>query len=271
MNTSKIRSRMMRGRKFVERVVKQVVGIVIVLGTLAWKMIPVDRQEPSEQLLMYCQQFQQVYDGISQQVISPDSAERAFQQVMLGLRQTVGKDSCRTGSSGPFVYPLRGQLPRYSIGGKGRGYRATGFDLFDSDVRGSHPAQDLFIRDGDQDDLDDRSGQPVDVLAFTSGVVLATETGWGPNSKMRGGNYIWIYDPCLDGVFYYAHNKCVIVEPGQWVKAGEKIAEVGRTGYNAFKERSPTHLHLMFLRITPEGLPKPENTYTWLTQAEVVQ
>ncbi|WP_229367551.1 M23 family metallopeptidase [Telluribacter humicola] len=260
---------MVRGSKMWEKLIKQVAGIVV-LSTQVWQSASAQSTAPSEKLLMHCQQFQQVYDGISQQVITPDSATRAFQQAMLGLRETVGKDSCQTGTAGTYVYPLRGQLPRYSIGSRGRGYRATGFDLFDSDVRGSHPAQDLFIRDGDQDELDDRLGQPIDVLAFTSGVVVAMETGWGPNSKMRGGNYIWIYDPCLDGLFYYAHNKCVTVVPGQWVRAGEKIGEVGRTGYNAFKERSPTHLHLMFLRITPEGLPKPENTYTWLSGAEVV-
>jgi hypothetical protein len=241
------------------------------VSILAWQAAPAQNQVPQEQILQLSQQFQQVYDGISQQILTPDSATRAFQQVMLGLRAAVSRDSCRVGEADRFVYPLRGQLQRYTIGSRGRGYRANGFDLFDTEVRGSHPAHDLFIRDGDQDNLEDRLGEPVDVLAFTSGVVLAVETEWGPASQMRGGNYIWIYDPCREGLFYYAHNKCVTVAPGQWVKAGEKIAEVGRTGYNAFKERSPTHLHLMFLRITPEGLPKPENTYIWLTGAEVKQ
>jgi peptidoglycan LD-endopeptidase LytH len=247
----------------------RVAGVLLWLGTLAGAPAAAQSAVPQEVLGQYCRQFQDLYDGISMEILTPDSASRAFQQVMVGLRQTLSnKDSC--GRSGPdFVYPLRGQLPRYTIGARGRGYRANGFDLFNSEVRGSHPAHDLFIRDGDQDNLDDRLGQPVDVLAFTSGLVLAVETEWGPTSDRRGGNYIWIYDPCREGLFYYAHNKCVTVAPGQWVRAGEKIAEVGRTGHNAFRERSPTHLHLMFLRITPEGLPRPENTYTWLTQAEV--
>nr|WP_184174638.1 M23 family metallopeptidase [Rhabdobacter roseus] len=245
----------------------RLLGIGMIMGLLGWSRVVT----PAEQLLDYCRQFRAIHEAIGAQAISPDSAERAFQEVMVGLRQSFGSrsDSCRVGSEGYFVFPLRGQVPRYSIGGRGRGYKPNGFDLFDNEVRGSHPAHDLFIRDRNQDNIDDVMCQPVDVLAFTSGIVLAVENNWHPESERRGGNYVWIYDPCLDGLFYYAHNKCVAVEPGQWVWAGDKIAEVGRTGLNAFQERSPTHLHFMFLRLTPNALPEPGNTYDWLLSASV--
>ena len=46
------------------------------------------------------------------------------------------------------------------------GYRSDGFDLFDMDVKGSHPAHDLFVYDKNQDNLDDRTWKPVEVLAY---------------------------------------------------------------------------------------------------------
>jgi len=51
------------------------------------------------------------------------------------------------------------------------------------------------------------------------------------------------------------------------VRAGQKIALVGRTGFNAAMPRSDTHLHMTYLRIDEEGNPFPVNTYGWLKQA----
>lgn len=104
---------------------------------------------------------------------------------------------------------------------------------------------------------------------MSSGLVLSIETNWYSTSTARGGNLIWIYDPLLNGLFYYAHNSSIFVSAGQWVNSGEKIAEVGRTGFNANKARSPTHLHLMFLKIQPSGQPIPLNPYTWLTESNI--
>ena len=171
---------------------------------------------------------------------------------------------------GRFVFPLRGYGPSAIGGTHGEGYRGKGFDLFDYTVRGSHPAQDIFIRDQNQDHIDDRTGHPVDILAVRSGLVLAIETGWQPGSEYRGGNWIWVYDPVLHGLWYYAHNNVVSVKPGQWVEAGDKLSEMGRTGFNAYQARSPTHLHLMYLQIQPNGLPLPVNTYGWLRQATII-
>lgn len=245
---------------------KKSVPLLLIVALAGWT----SGSATSGRVATYCRQFQQIYEDVATRAIEPDSAARAFQYVMLGLRSAFSAgDSCKLLDSTYFVYPLRGHLPKYTIGGKGRGYKDKGFDLFDMDVRGSHPAHDLFIRDKDKDNLDDDSFKPVDVLAFSSGVVLSSETAWYDGSERRGGNYIWIYDPCLDGIFYYAHNSKVLVGAGQWVEAGDKIGEVGRTGFNAIKERSPTHLHLMFLKLTPEALPNPQNTYEWLLSSQV--
>ncbi len=230
-------------------------------------------------LYSYCQQFQTIYVTIRERSITPDSARRAFSEVMLGLQQrfrsndsrwpdSLQRDSLRrTGRY--FAFPIRGYSPTAIGGTRGEGYRNTGFDLFDFKVRGSHPAHDIFVRDRNQDVLDDRTREPVDVLAMSNGLVLGVETDWLVGSEYRGGNWIWIYDPTLHGLFYYAHNNEVTVAPGQWVQAGDKIAEMGRSGLNAYKSRSPTHLHLMYLQIQPDGLPLPLDPYKWLLTARL--
>lgn len=223
----------------------------------------------------YCQQFNTLYTQIREQSILPDSARAAFSRTLLGLherfRLNVDFPTDTLSESGrsrvALWFPLKGYSTSAIGGTHGEGYRGTGFDLFDYNVRGSHPAQDIFIRDQNQDSVDDRNGQPVDVLSMSDGLVLAVETGWTPEQEYRGGNWIWVYDPVRNGLFYYAHNNVVVVTMGDWVRAGQKIAEVGRSGFNAYKPRSPTHLHLMYLQLQPNGLPQPRNPYPWLLEA----
>ncbi|PWJ60441.1 peptidase M23-like protein [Dyadobacter jejuensis] len=240
-------------------------GLMVVLVFSAWTS---ESPPASNLLLQYCSDFRQIQMDVRDCAITPDSAARAFKQNIDNIRKVFGEDSCNNGAG--YVYPVKGYRPKESIGGRGRGYRPDGFDLFDMDVQGSHPAHDLFIRDKNKDGLDDYTQQPADILAFSSGMVLACEKNWTVDSDRRGGNWIWIYDPCLNGVFYYAHNRKVVVDPGQWVEAGEKIAEMGRSGFNANKHRSPTHLHFMYLQIDAYGQPQPGNTYDWLLEARPV-
>ncbi|KAA0991353.1 M23 family metallopeptidase [Dyadobacter aurulentus] len=245
--------------------VKRAAGLLLIVGISAF----INQSETSPELSDYCAAFNQIQLDIRDSAISPDSARNAFGEVMRNIRRLARTDTCRGIDSAYFVYPVESYLPRESIGSRGKGYRPNGFDLFDMNVSGSHPAHDLFVRDKDQDNLDDRTWKPINVLSFTSGMVLATETGWKYDSELRGGNWIWIYDPCLDGLFYYAHNNIVEVQPGQSVRAGDKIAEMGRSGYNAYKKRSPTHVHLMYLQLDSLGMPEPYNTYEWMLQSIV--
>ncbi len=155
-----------------------------------------------------------------------------------------------------------------SIGGvNGSGYQPNGYDYFDGNKHGGHPAQDIFIVDKNQDNLDDYTKEPVNILSVSNGVVIACESEWEITSDLRGGKYIYIYDPAYEGIFYYAHNSEIFVKPGDVVKAGDMIAHCGRTGLNAYKKRSPTHLHLMFLQVE-DGYPKPKNIYNELQNAK---
>lgn len=262
------------------RIVGIVVAMVLTGANVASSqtVVPATSDEPT--LYSYCQRFQTLYTQIREQTVSPDSARAEFGSIMQGLQQRflsqptqfTRHDSTQRDSltrTGYFNFPLRRYGPTAIGGTHGEGYRGNGFDLFDYNVRGSHPAQDIFISDRNQDTLDDRTDAPVDVVSVTGGLVLAIETGWTPGQEFRGGNWIWVYDPTMHGLFYYAHNNVVMVSPGQWVSGGQKLSEVGRTGLNAYKTRSPTHLHLMYLQLQPNGLPLPQNPYPWLLSARV--
>jgi hypothetical protein len=261
------------------RFVGLVVAVLAGSVNVASSQIMADYSAEDTTLYDYCSQYQTLYTKIREQTITPDSARQEFSAIMLGLQnrfrssETIPSDSAQRDSlrrlGTYFSFPIRGYTTSAIGGSHGEGYRGNGFDLFDYAVRGSHPAQDIFVVDRNQDNIDDKTGQPVDILAMSSGLVLAIETDWHPGSEYRGGNWIWIYDPILNGLFYYAHNNQVNVRPGQWVQAGQKIAEMGRSGYNAYKARSPTHLHLMYLQIQPDGLPQPLNTYPWLVTAKL--
>ncbi len=153
-----------------------------------------------------------------------------------------------------WVFPLAGYTLRAINGGGRHGYEPRGYDWLDGNRHKGHPALDIFIRDRDQDERDDRTGQPVPVLSLTGGVVVALETAWEPGSGLRGGKYLWIYDPSTETLVYYAHNRELMVGLGTIVKPGDRIATVGRTGFNAHKKRSPTHLHLTLLHIGKDTL-----------------
>ncbi len=175
-----------------------------------------------------------------------------------------------TGSNSGWVFPLTGYNAN-AIGGKnGSGYITSGYSFFDGNKHGGHPAHDIFIHDTNQDCIDDKTHKEVQVLACTNGIVVAVETDWKAGSPQRGGNYITVYAPAERRFIYYAHNKTVLVKPGDIVSAGDAIATVGRSGANATQKRSPTHLHFMVLKLDKNNYPQPENSYELLKTAKTL-
>ncbi len=173
-----------------------------------------------------------------------------------------------------WVFPLQGYSLK-SIAPKGSDFQPDivygvspikGYNFFDGNRHGGHPAHDIFIKDKDQNDLDDQTRQPVEALAMVDSIVLSTFITWQKGSKLRGGNYIWLYNPKLDQFFYYAHLDKVLVASGDFVKAGTVIGTVGRTGLLANKKSSPTHVHLMVLKYENRIL-KPFEYYQELKHA----
>ena len=167
-----------------------------------------------------------------------------------------GKDFPRNSWS----FPLEGNNAQSLSAASDKGYIASGYDYFSGNRHGGHPSFDIFIRDRNQDCLDDLSGVPVKVQSLGGGLVVAMESAWQEGSTLRGGNYIWVYDPGNELLVYYAHNGNLAVGLGDIVKPGALLGVVGRSGLNAAKRRSPTHLHLTVLAIK-DGRPSPLNVY----------
>jgi len=194
------------------------------------------------------------------------------QEALVKLREleTLLKDlyprSGKEKSDGPLSFPLKSYGSR-TIGGKEGGrYQIQGYDFFDGNRHKGHPGHDIFIRDKNQDGLDDGTGKPVEVISASSGIVVSANLNWEPSSSIRGGNYIWIYEPIKSRYYYYAHLNEIFVNVGQIVSKGDRLGTVGRTGVKAYPKRSPTHLHFV-VHQSIEGHPKPINPYLELIKA----
>lgn len=168
----------------------------------------------------------------------------------------------------PNVFPVAGYNYKQIGGTNGNGYKPSGYNYFSGNKHSGHPAHDIFIFDKNQDNLDDRTLKPVYLVSATNGVVVATYYGWQAASTLRGGNYAYIFSPTDSTLHYYAHADSVFVSPGAILSAGDTIGTLGRTGLNAYKQRSPTHLHYMVLKFNAKGIPSPINTYNTLVKAK---
>lgn len=217
-----------------------------------------------------CVQFNDLNSQVRDGEISKSDAKEKILQLLPKIREYFYNKGGIEYKSKDWVFPLKGYGANAIGGYNGSGYNAKGYNYYDGNKHGGHPAHDIFIRDKNQDCLDDNTDEPVDVLSMSSGVVVALEKDWDFQSDLRGGKYIWIYDTYSDGLFYYAHNRKVIVNVGDIVKPGDKIAEVGRTGLNAYKKRSPTHLHFSYLKIN-DGKLNPVNLYDDLLNAKEIE
>ncbi|MEI6852867.1 MAG: M23 family metallopeptidase [Bacteroidota bacterium] len=208
-----------------------------------------------------CVDFNSLNDKIRDGLIAKDEALKQINVFLPQLDTFYYKNGGQNFPKSKWVFPVQGYTFN-SIGGiNGSGYIVSGYDYFDGNKHKGHPAQDIFINDRNQDGYSDATKKPVNVLSMTGGIVIATKTEWDTTSVLRGGKYIWIYDPNSRSFFYYAHNSHVMVSPCDIVKPGDTIATVGRTGLNAYKKRSPTHLHLMQLLLDSNDYPKPVDCY----------
>jgi len=214
-------------------------------------------------------QANQLITEIRDNLILKQTAEKKLNDLLLAISADYYRNGGKDYAFKDWVFPLKG-YNRNSIGGQnGNGFIPGGYDFFDGNRHKGHPAQDIFIQDRNQDCLDDRTGKEVPVLSSSGGVVISVEKKWDSTGALRGGKYIWVYDPFNRLLVYYAHNNTVNVSPGQTVVPGQVIASCGRTGLNAFKKRSPTHLHFMVLKLDEKNYPNPVNAYNYLLQSRL--
>lgn len=213
-----------------------------------------------------CRQFDHLNTLVRDRKIRKDEARKQIADLLPRIKAFALQHGAGQYPRIAWVFPVAGLNVRTAGNSRGADYVPAGYDYFDGNAHGGHPSFDLFIHDKNQDSLDDRTGKPVSVLSLTGGIVVAAEAEWDVRSRLRGGKYIWIYDPSSDALVYYAHNKGILVEVGDIVAPGDIIAEVGRTGLNAHRKRSPTHLHITYLSVR-NGYPKPENIFGDLKRA----
>ena len=197
------------------------------------------------------------------------TAQADLRRLLADVRDAYYQGGGGTYHRSDWVFPLSGHDSRAVGRGRRHGFKPRGYDFFSGNRHGGHPSYDIFIRDRNQDSLDDRTGKAVRVLSMTGGIVVARENEWEQGSSLRGGRYIWIYDPANELLVYYAHNGGLSVELGEVVKPGDMLASVGRSGLNAAKARSPTHLHLTVLKLK-EGRAEPLEVYRDLVRARIV-
>lgn len=212
-----------------------------------------------------CPDMKIFHTEMRDRVISKEKALAQIQDLLPQLKKYFYENGGKDYLKSDWAFPVQGYNAKAIGGSDGSGYIAGGYDFFDGDKHKGHPAHDIFIADKNQDCLDDNTKMPVNVLSMTGGIVVAAESVWEPTSVLRGGKYIWIYDPSSNSLYYYAHNNTVNVQQCDIVKPGDTIAVMGRTGLNAFKKRSPTHLHFMQLRLDETGYPRPVDTYETLS------
>jgi hypothetical protein len=210
-----------------------------------------------------CEEWNHLYQQSRDFRMEPAAAQAAFAPLHQRLRETYGK----TGVGGEErFYPVLGYDASWGV--QGTAYRPRGYQFFSGNRQGIHPSLDLFILDKNQDNLDDRSQEPVSIVAFSGGVGVGVNEEWEFPSAQRGGKYVWIFDPGTNRYSYYAHLAQVDVRLGQIVQAGETLGRLGRTGLNAYKKRSPTHLHLTVLTYR-QGEMLPYNPWSELLRARL--
>lgn len=217
-------------------------------------------------LVELCKEFNVLNSSIRDGRIQKPAAREQFKKLLGAIRKAYYAADAQDYSVSDWVFPLKGYDAKAIGGVHGNGYQLGGYNYFDGNKHSGHPSQDIFIRDKKQVSLDAVTNEPVSVVSLTGGVVVALENSWDAGSSLRGGKYIWVYDPTTNALVYYAHNSALFVAVGDRLKPGDTIAAVGRTGLNASKKRSPSHLHLTYLSIV-HGLPKPRNIYKELLQS----
>ena len=164
-----------------------------------------------------------------------------------------------------WIFPVSRMRPVDSMGGPdGKGFLKNRRVKCYATARAGHPAHDLFIRDRRQSGRD-RQGRAFEALAVEAGYVMSVKRGWTKEGG-AGGNYLLLYLPARNWVAYYAHMESISVEVGQRVEAGESLGTIGRSGTNATKSRSPTHLH--FAIWNPQNNWMPLDPYSLLRNAQ---
>jgi peptidoglycan LD-endopeptidase LytH len=213
--------------------------------------------------------FHFLYQAIREGTIEEAIAKDSVRHLLPDLKRYFMDNQGITYGDSSWIFPVEGYGMNMIGGRKGSDYIPGKYRFYNTYGNSSHPAHDIFIVDENQDNLDDATNDYVKILAMTSGIVVSTEHFWDTTMTAKGGNYIYIYEPFSKTLYYYAHNDVLWVGLGDMVSPGQHIANMGRTGRNAFKKRSPTHLHFSMLRFEDDASATPLKPYPYLAKAKL--
>lgn len=217
-----------------------------------------------------CREFNRHNTLVRDGEISKETARAEILILLHRIKERYHQAGGKSFVRADWVFPLKGYTVTAVGDGQTHGYLPKGYSYYDGNRHGGHPSLDIFIHDRNQDDRDDRTGEYVAILSVSGGIVVSEETEWQAGSTLRGGKYLWIYDPITEHLFYYAHLRETVVSVGSIIAPSDILGFVGRTGLNAFKKRSPTHLHLTCLSTTTSSL-QPVNVYSDLVRARTTK
>jgi murein DD-endopeptidase MepM/ murein hydrolase activator NlpD len=216
-----------------------------------------------------CKEFNIVNTRVRDAKIDSAQAKKRIKILIPEIEKYFFEHGGKITSKSDWIFPIEGYDWRNIGGTNGSGFTTTGYNYYDGNEYKGHPAHDIFVFDKNQDCLDDRTNKPINVLSVSNGIVVADEPFWKAGNPVKGGKYIWIYDPSFKGFFYYSHNDSIFVKSGDLIKAGQQIAFIGRTG-NAARKESPTHLHFAKFKYV-NGEIIPDNPYEDLKQCKVIK
>ncbi|MEM2478652.1 MAG: M23 family metallopeptidase [Candidatus Pacearchaeota archaeon] len=178
-------------------------------------------------------------DGDSYGVRAIRKNKRALEKSLSEIINRIDEEIAERGYEfdSKLFFPLKNvKLSDIGLGG----FVARNYDWLEGSFYKGHPAYDIFVYDRNRDSLDDRTKKPIKIFAAADGIIVSVFDEWEKSGKGNGGNYIYLYNSKLKYFFYYAHLGKIFVKEGDFVRGGDVIAYLGRTGRAA--ER-PTHLH----------------------------
>jgi peptidoglycan LD-endopeptidase LytH len=244
---------------------KEILFILLIISTLRFDIAA--QTSSSRVINSAVANFHFLYQSIRNGDIDKNTAKDSVKHLLPELMQYYVENQGKEDHDSAWIFPVAGYGINMIGGRKGSDYIPGKYNFYNTHGNCSHPAHDIFINDKNQDNLDDETNDYVKVLSMTGGVVVSTEHFWDTTMTAKGGNYVYIYEPFSKKLYYYAHNDVLWVGLGDIVAPGQHIANMGRTGLNAYKKRSPTHLHFSVLRFNDEGEAEPIKPYSYLAKA----
>ena len=116
-----------------------------------------------QQIKMLAAQFDSVNTSVRDNKIDKAQALKKFQNILPELKTAYNKLKPNEAKKENLIFPVEGYSSKDIGGSRGEGYAPKGYDYFDGNKHGGHPAQDIFIRDKNQDSKDDATGRFVNV------------------------------------------------------------------------------------------------------------